>query len=632
MHQPFIPLLLITALAALVPLLSTQLKRVRIPIVVGEIVAGMIIGHSGFDLVTPSPTLDFLAEFGFAKLMFLSGLEIDISLLIGSSGRPATGSPRAWTRPLPLSFIMLGLTVLLAYLASTGLAALGLIENPLLVALILSTTSLGVVLPVLKEQHALTSRFGQYVLVASSIADLVTLLLLTVVLAATKGGLRLDLLLVLVLLATFALMVRVAPYFAKVVFLRKIVDELAHATAQVRVRGAFAVMVALVVMAQSLGVEVILGAFLAGAVVGLMAGPESPLREKLDAIGFGFFIPVFFIMVGIRFDLSQLVGSKQSLILVPALVAVAYLVKLLPALLLRTQFSWRETFSAGALLSSRLSLIVAVSAIAFRMGVISGSINASIVLVAVITCTLSPLIFNLVRPAPSKAGRHGVIIVGDGKLSAELAERLAVHQQEVTRISTAKAKARPAAGYRQVVGEPIDESSWTAAGAGAANSAVLLVNSRSELVAARDLAQNTFQIPTVVTRLKPPRADDSDALQHHQLAQQLRESGVRIIEPALAMLVALEATLRFPAAFEAMADHTDNVDMGQALISAKAFHGRTVHDIDLPGNAIIFTVTQADGTVIVPQPDTLLRVGDEVGLIGSAASVESAIAVLEASA
>ena len=142
-------LLLITALAAVIPVLARRLDRFGVPIVVYEIIAGIIVGRSGLNLIEPSHILTFLAEFGFAFLMFLSGLELDLRLLRPS--RPTTGGERRWTQALPLGILIFLGTLTLAFTATTLFAPPGASSNPLLLGLILSTTSLGVVVPVLKE-------------------------------------------------------------------------------------------------------------------------------------------------------------------------------------------------------------------------------------------------------------------------------------------------------------------------------------------------------------------------------------------------------------------------------------------------------------------------------------------------
>lgn len=240
-HSTFLPLLLITVLAMVVPLLANRIRVIRVPIVVGEILAGIAIGQSGLNLVEPSPTLNFLAEFGFTFLMFLSGLEVSFETLFTAS--EISDRRPAWRRPLPLALLSFGLTLLLAMLAGLGLTASGLVNNPILMGLILSTTSLGIVMPILKERQLMSSRYGQTLLITSLISDFATLLLLSLTIAILSRGLSLDIILFLALLGAFMTAARISRWVSSNKLLARIGRELAQATTQIRVRGAFALMV-----------------------------------------------------------------------------------------------------------------------------------------------------------------------------------------------------------------------------------------------------------------------------------------------------------------------------------------------------------------------------------------------------
>jgi len=411
-----IALLLITGLATVIPVLAKRLDRFGVPIVVYEIIAGIIVGASGLNLIEPSPILTFLAEFGFAFLMFLSGLELDLRLL--NPTRTTTDREQRWTQALPLGTLIFLGTILLAFGVTALFAPSSATNNPFLLGLILSTTSLGVVVPVLKERELIGTRFGQYILVASSIADFATLLLLTIVIAVLDRGLTLDLLLIPTLLLIFIMVARLTQHASQGSRLQKALNSLSSATSQIRVRGAIALMVAWVVLAEAFGVELILGAFLAGAIAGLISPHDDQgAREKLDAIGYGFFIPIFFIMVGVQFNMQAVLATTQGLILLAWLVIVALIVKIVPALLLKFRFSWRQTLAGGMLLSSRLSLIIAASAIALSMGLISETINSDIIMLAIITVTIAPFLFNRIFPRQEKHVRSGVIVVGQDQLA-----------------------------------------------------------------------------------------------------------------------------------------------------------------------------------------------------------------------
>ena len=143
----------------------------------------------------------------------------------------------------------------------------------------------------------------------------------------------------------------------------------------------------------------ILGAFIAGVVVSMLTtSPERKVEKDLEAFGFSFFIPIFFILVGVGFDIKELTSSNEAILLVPVLLIAAMVVKFVPALIFRISFTWRETFAAGSLLSARLSLIIAASLIALDLEIITAAVNSAIILVAIITVTFAPLLFAHVMP------------------------------------------------------------------------------------------------------------------------------------------------------------------------------------------------------------------------------------------
>ena len=618
-QSAFLSLLLITMLAMLVPPLSTRWQRLKIPIVVWEIVAGILIGKSGLNLVKPNPVLEFLAEFGFVFLMFISGLEVDITSLMW----PRLPDERRsfWRGPLFLALMSFGLTLAGAFAIAFSLVKIGLVQQPFIMGLILSTTSLGIVVSVLKERMIIPTAYGQLMMIAAMVADFITLVFLSVAFGILKKGFALELILFLVLLAIFAIALRMGILAAKVPGLRKLVNELSTATAQIRVRGAIALMVAWAVLAHALGTEVILGAFLAGMVMSIIVGPdEAVLREKLDVLGFGFFIPIFFISVGSRFDVGVLLGSGKALILLPLLIVAAYAVKVIPALVYRVAFSWRESLAAGFLLSSRLSLIIAASAVALELGVISGAVNADIILVTMITCTLSPMLFNRVIPSVPEVQRKGIIIVGFNQMTALLAERLLLEGEEVAVLGCPedRAKAPYCRGTVPIFGEPSDKEILESVEANQAAALVAALDDAEANIKVCHMATEYFGIPVVISR-----ADD------HAVMEKMKALGVRVIQPALATAIALEGALRFPTTFDMLADQGDNVEIGEATVRNVHIDGFALRQIRLPGSALVMGIRR-EGEVIVPHGDTIFRMGDVVMLVGSPQDIKEAKALLEA--
>ena len=615
-HSAFQSLLLLTTLAALVPVLVRQIGRILpLPIVVGEIIAGIAVGQSGLHLVRESPVVNFLAEFGFIFLMFLSGLEVNLNVFAetkaGSSSRPL------WRRPGWLAGLNFGLTLILGLLIGLALWHWNMTRNPILMGLILSTTSMGIVMPVLKERDLVGKPYGQIILLSALFSDFLTLLFLGLVISVARKGLGADSMFFVLLLVAFVGAAKLGRWAYRNKLTHRIVDELSHATAQIRVRGAFALIVLWVVLAGSLGVEVILGAFLAGAIIGQNRQTSRQIfEEKLDAMGYGFFIPIFFIMVGARFDLAALLGLPGALWLVALLIAAAYLVKFLPALCFRALFSWQESFAAGALLSSRLSLIIAASAIALSLDMITSATNSAIVLVAIVTCTASPILFNRLLPAHPEQRRFGVIILGTDFLAELLGKRLLQDGEPVTFIGrdVVRLEKLRESGSVVVSGPPDDEQVLRQAGAERARALVALSNDPAVVARACRQARDVFQMPSIVAR-----ADEQEQV------RALQALGVQVVQPTMAMALGLEGALHYPAAFSALIDKSDQFDFADAPLRNPALLDRPMRQLHLPGKALVLGIRRrGEGEVVVPHGDTILRDGDVLMLCGDPEAMEEA--------
>jgi Kef-type K+ transport system membrane component KefB/Trk K+ transport system NAD-binding subunit len=612
----FIPLLLVVFLAFLVPIVLSRFRKLRLPIVVGEILAGIIIGPSVFRWVEPHvPVLDLLAEFGFVFLMFLSGMEIDFSSLrIRRTPDQQEAAVQRQLSPLMIGVLSFVLTLILSGMVGFSLYTLGYVSDIWMAALILSTTSLGVVVPVLKERDLSTGRYGQTLLVAALIADFATMLLITIDVAVLSHGLTFDILLIGVLFLAFFLMVRFGNvFFNQIPGVRRILDELSHATAQIKVRLAFTMMLVFVVLAEVLGAEVILGAFLAGAIVSLLKRPEDEeLEHQLESIGFGFFIPIFFIMVGVNFNLQALLGSSEALLLVPFLVLAAYVVKMVPALVFKFNFNWRETWGAGSLLSARLSLIIAASAIGLRLGVISEAINADIILVAIITVTLSPLIFQAIIPEVEKETERPVVVVGAGLLGLQVGEQIITHGEPVVLVDSDLERIQRAQerGFEAVVGhadryDPVVEPYLDRA------KTLICIHAdieRNYRVCER--ARTTFGVDHVVTRITDPSAID-----------RFNQLGVTTMNAAMDQAVLLGLLARNPSAYELLTRTDDDNEVCEVAVHNPLYLDKPLRQLEFPGELLVLAIRR-QGELMVPHGDTRLSSGDQITLVGTCSCVE----------
>jgi Kef-type K+ transport system membrane component KefB len=381
MEEPgFSGLLIVVAVAFAAPFLLGLTPRLRLPSVVFEIVAGIIIGPSVLGWVEVDETISVLALMGLAILLFLAGLEIDFGRLRG--------------RLLGLALLGWGLSFVIAVVVSQLLKAAGLVETPLLVAIILCATSLGVIIPVLKDVGELTSKFGQLVLAAASIADFGAVILLSFFFSGEGGPGSTAILLAVfvVLLAVTFFVVRGAERS------RRVEDDLLRlqdSSAQIRVRAAMVLMIAFVALAEALGLEVILGSFAAGALLALLDRDRrmthANFRVKLEAIGFGLFIPVFFVTSGIRFDLQALLDDPSNLAMVPIFLAALLAVRGLPAIAYRGFVGGRRASIAGVLQATSLPFIVAATAIGQELNLMDAAEASALIAAGLLSVLIFPI-------------------------------------------------------------------------------------------------------------------------------------------------------------------------------------------------------------------------------------------------
>ena len=381
MKEPgFSGLLIVVAVGFGAPFLLGLVPRLRLPSVVFEIVAGIVIGPSVLGWVEVDETISVLALMGLAILLFLAGLEIDFSRLRG--------------RLLKLALVGWGVAIAIAVVVSMLLKAAGLVETPLLVAIILCATSLGVIIPVLKDVGELTSKFGQLVLAAASIADFGAVILLSFFFSGEGGPGSTA-----VLLGVFVALLAVTFFVVRGAEHSKHIEEdllrLQGSSAQIRVRAAMVLMIAFVALAESLGLEVILGSFAAGGLLSLLDQDRrmthANFRTKLEAIGFGFFIPVFFVTSGIRFDLQALLDKPSNLVMVPIFLAALLAVRGLPAITYRGFVGERRAAIAGVLQATSLPFIVAATAIGQSLDLMDAAEASALIAAGLLSVLIFPI-------------------------------------------------------------------------------------------------------------------------------------------------------------------------------------------------------------------------------------------------
>lgn len=602
MEQRFIPLLLVVFLAFLVPILLARFRR--IPVVVGEIVAGILIGPSVLGLVhAEEPTLELLAEIGFAFLMFLSGLEIDFSILFAAS-RPGQDKKKS---PILLAGLSFLITVILAAGIGFWLTGAGFVRDPWMMTLILSTTSLGIVVPVLKEKKISSSGLGQTILLSALLADFLTMFLITVYIAIRSTGLSLNILLIGILFVPVVLLYQLGQQQLRRPIVRRLMEELADATSQIKVRGAFALMIAFVVLAELIGAELILGAFLGGVLASLISEPnDEKIRYKLDAIGFGFFVPLFFVYVGVRFDLQAFLTNPDAWVLLPILLVAAFAIKILSTFVFRFAYSWRETLSSGMLLSARLSLIIAASAIGVRFGAITESTNAAIILIAALTATFAPLGFNTLMSVTDEKKRRAKLIYGGSDLALQVGKELRAHGDDVLFLekdSEAANRIREQ-GFDVVLNGGSQSSMLGSVSDVRVDAFLALSSSDDENLDACRVARGNDIGHVLAFVTEPIRIPD------------FRGLGVQTLTPSMHRSSLLALMARNSAIFSLMTSTDDQRDLREFILYNSGLYGKRLMDIKFPAGALVLAIRRND-ELIVPHGTTKLAAGDHLTVLGN---------------
>jgi Kef-type K+ transport system membrane component KefB len=381
-------LLILVGLSVLGPLLAV---RLHLPTPVVFILCGIAVGPAGLGWVRLTPTVLFVSRFGFLLLMFIAGMEIDFTAL-RAAGR------RALLRPL--------LTVAGFFLIAVVAGIL--LELSVIEVLVVSACSVGMPLAMLQETGQTRKPLGRAVMLTASIGEFITILCVITYEMSVRSGpgleLAVELCKVLGLFAGSAVLIRwsrAVVWWYPEPFGRMVEHQ---DVAEMGVRVGLLLLLGFVTLAALLGIEAILGAFIAGTLVSFVLREKKVLEEKIAALGQGLFIPVFFVVVGIRFDLGSLdaLAFRDATLLIAACAAV----KLLPALLFGSpELPFLQRLGVATLLSSPLTLVVAIGTIGERLGVISSHQAATIVLMALGLSLIFPTLFKLIVGMSERAQR-----------------------------------------------------------------------------------------------------------------------------------------------------------------------------------------------------------------------------------
>jgi Kef-type K+ transport system membrane component KefB len=371
----------VAAVALGAPLALGLFPRLRLPAIVLEIVLGIAIGPQVLGWVSIDTPIQVLSLLGLAFLLLLAGLEVEYDRFRGRLLRLAAFA-------YALSF---GLALLIGY----ALDAEGLVRSPLLVAIVLSATSLGIVIPVLKDADQTGTQFGQLVIAGASIAEIAPIVLLSLFFSEETGSVGVRLVL-LGLFGLFVVSVGLAVVGAeRSMRISSTLLRLQDTTAEIRIRASFLLLAVFVVLAEELGLEAILGAFFAGAIIKLVdrdrAMTHPQFRLKLEAVGYGVFVPFFFVATGVMLDLNALFASGETIARVPIFLGALLVARGLPALVYRPLATSAQTAAAALLQATSLSFLVVAGEIGVQLDLIRPATYAALVAAALLSVVLFPL-------------------------------------------------------------------------------------------------------------------------------------------------------------------------------------------------------------------------------------------------
>ncbi|PZG81145.1 sodium:proton antiporter [Staphylococcus aureus] len=590
----FLSLVIVVLAAFLTPIIVNRLNINFLPVVVAEILMGIVIGNSFLNIVERDSILNILSTLGFIFLMFLSGLEIDFKAF--KKDKRARQGQNDDESSIPghlnlaltvFAFIMI-ISILLAYVFKW----LGLVDDVLLMVIIISTISLGVVVPTLKEMNIMRTTIGQFILLVAVLADLVTMILLTVYGAINgQGGSTIWLIGILVVFTAISYILGVQ--FKRMSFLQKLMDG----TTQIGIRAVFALIILLVALAEGVGAENILGAFLAGVVVSLL-NPDEEMVEKLDSFGYGFFIPIFFIMVGVDLNIPSLIKEPKLLIIIPILIVAFIISKLIPVMFIRRWFDMKTTIASAFLLTSTLSLVIAAAKISERLNAISAETSGILILSAVITCVFVPIIFKKLFPVPDEFNRKiEVSLIGKNQLTIPIAQNLTSQLYDVTLYYRKDLSDRRQLSDDITMIEIADYEQDVLERLGLFDRDIVVCATNDDDIN-RKVAKlaKAHQVERVICRLEST-TDDTD----------LVDSGIEIFSSYLSNKILLKGLIETPN----MLNLLSNVETSLYEIQMLNYKYENIQLRNFPfGGDIIFVRIIRNNESIVPHGDTQLRYGD----------------------
>jgi Kef-type K+ transport system membrane component KefB/Trk K+ transport system NAD-binding subunit len=603
----YLPLFIIMMVAWLVPMALTWGRVTKMPAVIVEIIVGVVIGPYVLDWIEETPYMRFLAYSGFLFLIFLSGLEIDLGEIYRSLPK------KIRKIDLVSNSMLLAITIytgsLLFSVPFSWLLHFFFHTDIVFFSMLLPTVALSVIVPIIKADGELSRKFGKIILMVGAIATI--LILISVYSGILKNGFEFELLLFLVIFVVFFVAYKAGRWLMGVRTFQKLLYTLEHAASQIRIRGTVALLLSFVVVAYLIKTELVLGAFFAGALLSMFLNKKrSALMFKLDGMSYGFFIPIFFIMVGVNLDISALSEFQRSIPLTLSILAGFFITQVLPAFAMAKIFGWKKALSGGLLLSSRMGLSIATAQIGLSLGVISQSTNSGIVAASILASVLAPMLYKLLHSEGEV--NFNLYLFGGSKASLLLAERLKLHGLNLFTVVTSaedvdtlKEKGIQAAYVpnldtyylRKLKIRPTDQ-------------VVILTDSFAMNKNLALFLEQELNHKKVITLTKD---------KHSTLFGET--SGVKLVNIEDTLASHVENLIMRPDSYEAFSESFGLYRVEEILMSNSEHDRKKVKRIAFPpsGSLVMF---RRNNEIFIPHGDTQLLLGDVITVIGNTQALE----------
>ena len=611
--EDYLSLFIIIVVAWLVPMTLSWLEISKLPSVIVEIIMGVVIGPFVLNLVSgDEASLNFLSYTGFLFLIFLNNLALDIRKIISSFPRGRLKARYLLTNTFLVAFLIyFGSLVLSALLVYTLPLFPGI--DKIFLIILLPSVALSIIVPIIKNDGEIQRKFGQIILLEGAIATIMTILLIAVYSGIYRHkGFEFELLLFLIIFVVFFIAYKVGTVLVRVQIFQKILYKLEHAASQIRIRGSIAVLLLFVVIASAINTEPVLGAFFAGTLLSIFfVKDRSAIVFKLDGMAYGFFIPIFFIMVGVKLDMNSLKEFGSSAGFIFSLLGAFYITQLIPSAIMLKLFGWKRSLSSGLLLTSRMGLTIATAQIGLSLELISPAVNAGIVVAAILTSVLSPLLYKFLSSEVDHY--YSIYIVGGGQAGLELAKRLDLHRISYLVIESQREQwdELQAIGIECIHVNDLKAETYRALKIRPVDTVVVITQSDTKNLKIAEILNNELGHSKLITVTTKPQLFE----EHKELSEMQVVNAYEIVASRL------ESEIMRPTITHALTDSFGAYTVEEIPVRNKKVDRKLVKRIPFPESGSLIVIRR-DNEIFIPHGDTHLLMGDMVTVIGNATALE----------